>query len=103
MAQTPWLEIDDNFYEARGTAWALIHFLRAAEIDFKPVLEDKNALPTLRQVILELESTQQDVSSPMIMNGSGMGMFANHSLVMSSYIARANSAIRDLRRLLADG
>ncbi|GHA05088.1 hypothetical protein GCM10008090_13310 [Arenicella chitinivorans] len=103
LAKTSWFDIDDNFYEARGTAWALIHYLRAAEIDFRPVLEDKNAVPTLRQIIRELESTQQDVDSPMILNGSGMGMFANHSLVMSSYIGRANSAIADLRRLLADG
>ena len=102
-AKTSWWEIDDNFYEARGTAWALIQFLRAAEKDFKPVLEDKNAVPTLRQIILELESTQKNVASPIIFNGSGFGMFANHSLVMSSYIGRANSAISDLRRILADG
>ena len=103
VSKTSWFEIDDNFYEARGTAWALIHYLKAAEIDFKPVLEDKNAIPTLRQIILELEATQQSLRSPMIMNGSGMGMFANHSLVMSSYISRANAAIADLRTLLADG
>lgn len=103
VAKAGWFEIDDNFYEARGTAWALILFLKAAETDFAPVLKDKNAIPTLRQIIRELESTQQNVSSPMILNGSGMGMFANHSLVMSSYIGRANSGIRDLRRLLADG
>ncbi len=102
-ARTSWFKIDDNFYEARGTAWALIHYLRAAEIDFKPVLEDKNAIPTLRQIIRELESTQQSVSSPMILNGSGLGMFANHSLVMSSYISRANSGVAQLRSLLADG
>ncbi len=103
VARTSWFAIDDNFYEARGTAWALIHYLRAAEIDFRPVLEDKNAIPTLRQIIRELESTQQSVSSPMILNGSGMGMFANHSLVMSSYISRANQGVAQLRRLLADG
>jgi len=103
IAETSWFEIDDNFYEARGTSWALIHFLHAAEVDFGPVLLDKNAIPTLRQVIRELEATQQNVTSPMILNGKGMGMFANHSLVMSSYIARANSAIADLRRLLDDG
>lgn len=101
--KTSWFEIDDNFYEARGTAWALIHYLKAAEIDFRPVLVDKNALPTLRQAIHELESTQQELSSPMILNGTGMGMFANHSLVMSSYISRANSAIADLRTLLTEG
>jgi len=98
-----WFEIDDNFYEARGTAWALIHYLRAAEIDFRQVLEDKNALVSLRQIIRELEATQQPIRSPVILNGSGMGMFANHSLVMSSYITRANAAIADLRTLLADG
>ena len=101
--QTSWFEIDDNFYEARGTAWALIHFLKAAEVDFGPVLEDKRAIPSLRQVIRELEATQQNVTSPMILNGKGLGMFANHSLVMSSYISRANSAIADLRSLLDDG
>jgi len=103
VTETSWFEIDDNFYEARGTSWALLHFLHAAEVDFGPVLRDKNAIPTLRQVIRELEATQQSVTSPMILNGSGLGMFANHSLVMSSYIARANSAIADLRRLLDDG
>jgi hypothetical protein len=103
IAETSWFEIDDNFYEARGTAWALIHYLRAAEIDFRQVLEDKNALVSLQQIIRELEATQQPISSPIILNGSGMGMFANHSLVMSSYITRANAAIADLRTLLADG
>ena len=103
ITETSWFDIDDNFYEARGTAWALIHYLRAAEVDFKPVLEDKNAVPTLRQIIVELQATQQPVTSPMIMNGKGMGMFANHSLVMSSYISRANAGIADLRRLLSEG
>lgn len=103
LTSASWFEIDDNFYEARGTAWALIHYLKAAEIDFKQVLDDKNAIPTLRQIIRELESTQQSVGSPTILNGSGMGMFANHSLVMSSYISRANSGVAQLRSLLADG
>lgn len=103
VAKTSWFAIDDNFFEARGTAWALIHFLRAAEIDFKQVLEDKNAMVSLRQIIRELEATQQPIRSLLILNGSGMGMFANHSLVMSSYITRANAAIADMRRLLAEG
>ncbi len=103
VTKTSWFEIDDNFFEARGTAWALIHYLRAAEIDFREVLIDKNALVSLQQIIRELEATQQPIRSLMILNGSGLGMFANHSLVMSSYITRANAAISDLRTLLADG
>lgn len=101
--KTSWFKIDNNFYEARGTAWALIHYLRAAEIDFREVLINKNALVSLQQIIRELEATQQPIRSLMILNGTGMGMFANHSLVMSSYITRANAAIADLRQLLADG
>ena len=45
--RTPWSEIDDVFFEARGTAWALLHFLRAAEYDFGDILQKKNALVSL--------------------------------------------------------
>ena len=101
--RTPWHEIDDVFYESRGAAWALIHFLKAVEVDFADVLADKNARVSLRQIIRELEATQRFVWSPMILNGTGFGILANHSLVMASYISRANAAIIDLRDLLARG
>jgi hypothetical protein len=103
MVKTPWNEIDDVFFEARGTAWALIQFMHAAEADFAEVLQKKNAGVSLQQIIRELESTQQQIYSPMIMNGGGFGFTANHSLVMASYISRANAAIIDLRGLLSDG
>ncbi|MBT3047439.1 MAG: DUF2333 family protein [Candidatus Thiodiazotropha sp.] len=101
--QTPWLEIDDVFYEARGATWALIHFLHAVEIDFQEILRKKNALVSLRQIIRELEATQGPISSPVVLNGSGLGIFANYSLVMASYISRANAAVIDLRNLLSQG
>lgn len=101
--KTPFLEIDDVFYEARGQTWALLHLLRAVEHDFRDVLEKKNALISLQQIIRELEPTQENVWSPVILNGSGMGFLANHSLVMGSYVARANAALIDLRDLLARG
>jgi len=101
--QTDWFKIDDNFFEARGSTWALIHLMKAIEIDFKGVLQKKNALISLRQIIRELESTQESIWTPMILNGSGFGFFANHSLVMASYISRANAGIIDLRQLLENG
>jgi hypothetical protein len=103
MIKTPWLEVDDVFYEARGSSWALAHFLRAIEHDFEPVLRDKNALVSLRQIIRELDETQAPIYSPIVMNGGQFGMFANHSLVLANYISRANAAIIDLRKLLASG
>ncbi len=101
--KTPWMEIDDVFYEARGSAWALIHFLKAIEVDFADVLEKKNALVSVQQIIRELEATQETLYSPLVLNGSGFGMLANHSLVMASYISRANAGIIDLRELLSQG
>ena len=102
-AKTPWLQIDDVFYEARGATWALVHFLRAVEIDFEQVLTDKNATASLSQIIRDLESSQGTVFFPIILNGSGFGIFANHSLTMANYISRANAAIIDLRNLLEQG
>ena len=101
--RTPWLEIDDVFFEARGTAWALLHFFRSAEFDFAQVLADKNAEASVRQIIRELEASLDPLRSPMIMNGGGYGLTANHSLVMANYLARANAAVINLRELLDQG
>ncbi len=103
LVKTPWSLIDNVFYETRGSAWALIQFLEAIEIDFQGVLKNKNARVSLRQIIRELRGTQDTLWSPMILNGTGFGLFANHSLVMASYISRANAALIDLRSLLTQG
>ncbi len=101
--KTSFFELDDVFYEARGSCWALLHLLKAIEVDFHDVLQKKNALASLQQIIRELEATQRPVWSPMILNGSGFGLWANHSLVMANYISRANAGLIDLRRLLQEG
>ena len=101
--RTPWLELDDVFFEARGTAWALLHFFRSAEFDFRQVLADKNAEASVRQIIRELEASLEPMRSPMILNGGGYGLTANHSLVMANYLARANAAVINLRELLDQG
>jgi hypothetical protein len=101
--RTSYFEIDDVFYEARGATWALLQLLRAVEYDFGGVLEKKNALVSLRQIIRELEGTQESIWSPVILNGKGFGFVANHSLVMASYISRATAAIIDMKDLLERG
>lgn len=101
--RTSWWMTDNIFYEARGAAWALIHFFRAAEFDFELVLKDKNAEASLRQIIRELEASLSPMRSPMVLNGGGYGLTANHSLVMANYLARANAAVINLRELLDQG
>mgnify|MGYP001357410722 CR=1 FL=1 len=73
------------------------------QVDFQTVLIKKEALISLQQIIRELENTQQTLWSPMVLNGDGFGMLANHSLVMANYISRANAAIIELRLLLENG
>jgi hypothetical protein len=80
-----------------------LQLLRAIEIDFNSVLENKNAKISLQQIIRELEASQESLWSPMILNGSGFGLVANHSLVMANYISRANAALIDLNQLLTKG
>jgi hypothetical protein len=103
MVRTPWLKIDDNFYEARGYTWTLLEQLRAIQKDFGPILRSKNADVGLAQVIRELEEAQKPLGSPVVLNGAPFGFFANHSLVMANYVSRANAALIDLRELLRRG
>lgn len=101
--KTPWMRIDNVFYESRGGTWALLHFLEAIQVDFDAVLTKKNAHALVRQIIQELRGAQRTVWSPVILNGGGFGLFANHSLVLASYLSRATAAIIDLRELLSEG
>jgi hypothetical protein len=103
LVKTAWLEIDNVFFEARGATWALLHFLQAVQVDFADVIDDKNAGPSLRQVVRELESSQEALVFPVVLNGGGYGLFANHSLTIANYISRANAAIIELRNLLSQG
>ena len=103
VVKTPWSQIDDVFYESRGYTWALLEQLKAIQVDFAPILQRKNAVVSLKQVIRELEESQKPVWSPMILNGSPFGLFANHSLTMANYVSRANAAVIDLKSLLDRG
>ena len=102
-AKVSWLEIDDVFYEARGASWSLLHILRAIKHDFKDILLDKRAMRTVDIMIKALENALTPTLSPMVLNGDGFGLFANYSLSMANYIARANAAALDLRDIMNRG
>jgi hypothetical protein len=103
LEATPWHKVDDVFYEARGYTWALLHMLQAISIDFESVLSGKNAMVSVEQIIRDLHGATMRKMSPVVLNGHGYGLLANHSLVMASYISRANAAVIDLRVLLETG
>jgi hypothetical protein len=101
--KTPRLAVDNVFYEARGYAWALLHTLKALAIEFEPVLRDKNAEVSMQQVIRDLQESTRRMWSPVVLNGSGFALVANHSLTLASYLSRGNAAVLDLRMLLQQG
>ncbi len=103
LGQTPWLEIDDVFYESRGACWALLHILKSIKHDFADILLDKRAMNTVDIIIHSMENALTPILSPMILNGGGFGLFANYSLAMANYIARANAAALDLRDIMNRG
>ncbi|SDX34026.1 hypothetical protein SAMN05443545_10550 [Aidingimonas halophila] len=99
-AKTPWYKVDDYFYEARGSAWALMHLFQALQRDQASLLEAADATALVDGIVAELERTQRRLWSPVVLNGSGFGVFANHSLMMANYTQRAGELITDLSQQL---
>ncbi|WP_275658126.1 DUF2333 family protein [Photobacterium phosphoreum] len=98
--KTPWLRIDNVFYESRGSTWVLLLLMQSMRDDFKEVLEEAKAMVVMDQIIGELEATQETAWSPMILNGNGFGLIANHSLIMANYVSRAQAGTVDLINIL---
>lgn len=103
LDQTPSNEVDDVFYCARGYSWAFLHFVQAFAIDFAPALEDRDAFSIVQQMERDLRRAIKPMSSPVVLNGNGYGILANHSLVIASYVGRVNASVIDLRLLLQQG
>ncbi|MEQ6890122.1 DUF2333 family protein [Halomonas sp. CS7] len=97
-ARTAWYRVDDVFFEARGQAWAMIHLLQAVQRDQADVLSAAGLTSRWEALIAELELSQRRLWSPLVLNGSGFGLFANHSLVLANHMIRA----RDLSRTLSE-
>lgn len=96
--KTPWYKVDNVFFEARGQAWALLSLLKAVRHDQADVLAAHELTDHWDALIAELQASQRRLWSPVVLNGSGFGMFANHSLVMANHLLGA----RDRARKLAD-
>ena len=99
LQKTPWVDIDNVFWETYGYCEALIEQFEAIRVDFAQTLADKNNLPTLDQVILDLKGTQKQVDSFMVLNGSSdtsYGFASNYSLVMASSVGTAARNVTSL-------
>ncbi len=99
-ARTSWWNVDDHFYFVRGQCWALAAVLQALRNEYSGYLIAHHADLSLLAMIRELQAAGQPVYSPMILNGSGFGLFANHSLTLANYVDRAQLDDQDVLALI---
>lgn len=100
--KTPWHRVDDVFFEARGSGWALLHLLDGVRRDHADLIAAADATARWERLRAELARTQRRLWSPVVLNGSGFGLFANHSLVMAHYLTQARDLAATLASTLAD-
>ncbi len=98
--KTPWVEVDDVFYEARGAAWALYHLMKAMRHDLESVIDEQRAMGSMNRALSELYAALQPVRGPIVMNGQDFSMTPNHSITLAAYLAKAHLAVADLRALV---
>jgi hypothetical protein len=97
----PWHKIDDNFYYARGVAYALYDSFQAIRTDFIDVLVDKNSVNLVDKI---LENLGRCNFEPLIVtNGDPDSIFANHSLNLSGVFNDARQKINSLTVALKQG
>jgi hypothetical protein len=99
---TPWYRVDNIFFEARGSGWALAQLLEGVQRDQADVLDEAGVRGEWERLLAELEMTQRRLWSPVVLNGSGFGVFANHSLVMALHMTRARDLAASLAERLAE-
>ncbi|MGJ7457562.1 DUF2333 family protein [Halomonas sp. MA07-2] len=100
--RTPWHRVDNIFFEARGTGWALSQLLQGVQRDQADVLHEAGVIAEWERLLAELGMTQRRLWSPVVLNGSGFGVFANHSLVMALHMTRARDLAAHLAERLAE-
>jgi hypothetical protein len=96
---TPWREIDNNFYYARGVLYVVRQLMLAVNYDFSDVITQRNAGNLLTAIIRTLDRTQFEPL--LIANGDRGSLWANHSLQLQALLEDARQKLRSLQNVLA--
>jgi hypothetical protein len=98
VVQVPWLEVDNNFYHARGVAYALRQVLLAVKWEFREILEVKRSGELMDTVIEDLALA--DFEPLLVLNGSRDSVFANHSLMLMATLEDVRQKLINLQQML---
>ncbi len=96
--KVPWTKIDDNFYRARGVAYALREVMMAVHWEFADILRLKRSTELLDNVIDELALA--NFEPLVVLNGSRDSIFANHSLKLMATLEDVRQKLINLQHML---
>ncbi len=94
----PWSQVDDNFYFARGVAYAMREVLMAVRWEFGDILRIKRSTELLDNVIEELALA--NFEPWFVLNGSRDSIFANHSLKLMATMEDVRQKLTNLQHML---
>lgn len=103
VQKTPFMEIDNNFYEARGAADMALNSFVVLKKDFENILIDKNAMNEYNQMLNWLILATSDYNWFMVMPGKHYGYLPNHSGDLSGDLSSTVNSMERLIGLLTDG
>ncbi|MEQ5821047.1 DUF2333 family protein [Halomonas sp. SCS19] len=95
-SRVPWYRVDNVFHETRGQTWALGHLLEALERDQADLIASAGLGDSYARALAEIERMQRQFWSPVVLRGSGLGIFANYPLTMAHHLSRLDGALASL-------
>ena len=96
--RVPWTKIDDNFYHARGVAFAMRHVLVAVGYEFREIMQIKRSHELMSNIIDDLALANFE---PLwVLNGSRDSIFANHSLSLMATLEEVRQKMVNLQTML---
>ena len=94
----PWTQIDDNFYFARGVAYAMYEMMLAVRWEFRDVLQIKRSGELMDSIVDDLRLA--DFEPLVVLNGSRDSIFANHSLKLMATLENVRQKMINLQQML---
>lgn len=92
-AQTPWMEIDNNFYHAQGVLYVVRETFPALLNDFHVIVETKRAGDFGRRITQVLDPYYFTTDPLVVMNCMPLSVCANNSSDLLSAMANARGYV----------
>lgn len=96
--RVPWTQLDDNFYFARGVAYALREVMMSVQWEFREILKIKRSHELMQNVVTELALA--NFEPLVVLNGSRDSVFANHSLKLMATLENVRQKLINLQQML---